>query len=233
MSDEAQERPRTGLRDLIRPSTLVGAVFLAIASSGAYDLLVKPGLTTFGQSVLNVVTFGSQTLKNSVYSSAAADPGPVTALLLLQLCLLVFSGLAGFMVAAVQTVDSNDKIDVRLAAISVKRPELSELEVLEEHRDKLKRMAKRLGWGLFATNALFLLGFVVLLTVHSQSVAVWRVFNQNIAILSPKLSGAQVLDLRADFAAMNTAEDFKKLNKKMHAVANSAGVALKEFSNWE
>lgn len=234
MSDQtAEEKSRSSLRDLVRPSTLAGAVFLAIASSGAYDLLVKPGLTTFGQTVLNVVTFGSQTLKNAVYTSAASDPRPVSALLLLQFALMAVCGLAGFMVSVVHSRDSDERAESELRKESEKQPTLTELEVAQAVLKRLKRRRAQLGWVLTAMTIVSIVGFLVLLSVHSQSVAVWRVFNQDLAILSPKISSAQVLDLRAEFASMENAASFTRLNKRMHDLASTSGVTLKEFSTWE
>lgn len=85
------------------PLTIVGALILAIVSNILYDLLVKPGLSSFGRLFLTILTLGSETLRNSAYSSAALDPTPVTGLMILLAALLFVSlpsaGIAGRVIA--------------------------------------------------------------------------------------------------------------------------------------
>ncbi|PYS27914.1 MAG: hypothetical protein DMF75_19615 [Acidobacteria bacterium] len=64
---------------------VLGTVILGAVGSGLWDLLMKPGVSRFGRLFLGIITFGSKTLRDSAYSSAALDPTSLPALVILWL----------------------------------------------------------------------------------------------------------------------------------------------------
>ncbi len=92
MSNENSTNSKSWFLTKQAPITVIGVLVLGIVGSTLYDLLVKPGLSTFGRFCLDVITLGSQTVKDYAYASAALDPTPVTNLYLLQIIIIA----AGF-----------------------------------------------------------------------------------------------------------------------------------------
>ena len=80
VESSATKLPRRYLR-LLR--ALGWATLLAVIGNAIWELLVRPGLTKLGRALLDLVTFGSTAAKDTAYSSAALDPYPVAALLIL------------------------------------------------------------------------------------------------------------------------------------------------------
>src|SRR5205814_206691 len=63
--------------------TILGVIVLIVGVSLLYDFLVKPGITNVGRFLLDVITLGSKSIRDSAYSSAALNPTPLSALIIL------------------------------------------------------------------------------------------------------------------------------------------------------
>jgi hypothetical protein len=76
-----------------------GTIALALLGSALWDFLIKPGLTGTWSNVLAFLTFGSKTIRDSVYAFAALDPSSLPALLLIvgacMIGAMVFGLIAG------------------------------------------------------------------------------------------------------------------------------------------
>lgn len=208
--------------------TIVGVLLLTLVGSTLYDLLVRPGLTSFGRLILDVVTFGSTTLRDAAYSSAALDPTPVTAILLLQV-VLVFAVLPGLIVVSRAMEARRDK------AIEKKFDEAPDGEVktlLESELERSRGIERRmtiLFWVIFIPwFAAILVGG----TVHNQSVLIWRVFHADIAILTPYIAPNEKAQMIAQFAAMETGNDYQVIRDRMDALAKDLGVKIKNIETW-
>lgn len=69
-----------------RPALVVaGTVLLGIVGSGLWDVVAKPGLGWLGRATLNIITFGSEFVRDAAYVSAALDPTPLSSLVLMVL----------------------------------------------------------------------------------------------------------------------------------------------------
>lgn len=210
------------------PITILGVLLLGIIGSSLYDLLVKPGLTNFGRFVLDAVTLGSVTVKDAAYSSAAMNPTPVSALVLLQAGLFLTTlpalSILGRTIARRETNTIEFKLE---KAYEEERKE----KILEEMNKLTKKLRKlRLAFWLLFVPWFFALaiGF----SVHNQSVLVWRAFNVNLAILGSQITTDERLMLQSQFAKMNTGDDYKKIREHMSKLADSRGVKLKTIETW-
>jgi hypothetical protein len=65
------------------PETIIGVITLGVVTNIVYDILIKPKMTAAWVSLGSFLSFGSKTIENSVYSSAALDPRPLTSLMIL------------------------------------------------------------------------------------------------------------------------------------------------------
>jgi hypothetical protein len=210
------------------PITIVGVLILGIIGSTLYDLLVKPGLTSFGRFVLNVVTLGSTTLKNAAYSSAALDPTPISALVLLQAALFLVTLPATRLLARSLANRDTDELEKKLNDA----PKGEKKQKLTVELSRLKRKLKIMTlafWTIFLPTYLALL---VAFSVHNQSVIVWRAFNANLAILGPQITVDERLTLHSMFASMETGNDYKVIQARMKKLAESKGMKLKSIETW-
>ena len=78
----------------------------------------------------------------------------------------------------------------------------------------------------------WIIAVLVALSVHNQSVLVWRVFNANMAILEPHVPREEALALRAKYAQMETEGDYKAIQDEMSLLANVRGAKLKSLQTW-
>ncbi len=210
------------------PITIAGVVLLGIIGSTLYDLLVKPGLTKFGRFALDVLTLGSKRLLDSSYASASLDPNPVTGLLLLQGALLAASYPAFVMLGKWVAERERDKIEQRTKDL----PEGDVNAAIERERDRLSKKVKRLTLSFWIMFLPWILMAVLAFSVHNQSVLVWRVFNANLVIISPKATPVEIAQFRAKFASMKSKSDYVTLSNTMSTLAKERGIELHTVETW-
>ena len=209
------------------PITIVGVLLLGIVGSTVYDLLVKPGITSFGRFILDVISLGSSTLRDASYSSAALDPTPVSALVMLQ---------AGLVVAAFPAI--RDIIQARnsreLATVREKIKQAGEdkKDSLEKEVGRIKKKVLKLKIFFWVIFIPWWAGLFVAFAVHNQSVVIWRVFNSNLAILAPHISSDKKAQLLAQFAAMESSSDYQSLMSQMRDLAKADSVKLRAIETW-
>ena len=210
------------------PLTIVGVVLLGIVGSTLYDLLVKPGLSSFGRFCLDVVTLGSATARNAAYSSAALDPTPVTSLYILQIIILL-----GFLPAArmvERTLFRTREREFESRIENVVPEQRKELIAGEIGRLKRKlRFLTRFFWVVF----IVWVGMaVVAFAIHNQSVVIWRAFHANLEIISPVTTESEAKQLRASFASMQNSSDYQVLRKRMEDIAEGHRLKLRSIETW-
>ena len=192
------------------PGTILGLIILTLACSALYDLLFKPGINFISRFFLNLVTFGSITIKNVVYSSAAMDPRPLSVLLigLFLICIpasyfiveLIPSWKPRFLKKIHADVDNIDKLDNNQKKLL---------------KNKLYRMKLLLSLICLLIMTPLYVGF----TIHNQSIYVWRIFHQNMSLISPYISDYDRKSIFSEFAAMEKEEDFLKIERKIQEVS--------------
>lgn len=196
---------------------ILGTLILGAAGSGLWDLLAKPGLTWVGRSILNVLTLGSDAIRDSAYQDAALDPSALPSLLITFSVYSVLLGIVfGYAFAAL-----SDKI---------KRNDLD-----TDRPDTRIPLIRRRSRGRYISAAIVGAALTSLWITQlriNQSVLIWRVFTANLAICAPHLSEQQEEEIRAQFASMRTRMDYQHISEKLQQVAASNNLRLVEESLW-
>jgi len=216
---------------------LGGAVLLAVVGNGVWDLLARPGLTTVGRAVLNFVTFGSNAVKDAAYSSAALDPYPVSALLiLLFLVSIPFS-----LMLARPVIDRwrRERRHLGMRALKVLRMEQDGDPRAADERTKLtselNARARRVQRRFVVASLILVVGGIAAYTtagVISQAVLIRRVFLADLAICAPFISPQQEREFRASFAAVSRRSEFLEIHARLQAAARANGVSLRSEELW-
>ena len=195
-----------------------GAVCLALVGSAMWDFLVKPGITWFGTGLLSVLTFGSATVRDSVYSSAAVDPTSLPAMLTMQMLILAVVGTFGLWLGRAHGSrrDERDRLQI---------PSLSKAEALHALAT-IKKSRGRAEWAM-GVYAFVMSVFLIASAAHiTASIGVWNSFHANMRICAPHLSSLQRDVLLARFASMSTKLDHDAITVEMQLVAKNSGVKL-------
>lgn len=223
-----EELNSAGWRSLVRrraPATIAGVVGLGIVCSILYDLLVKPGLSAGARAVLTLATLGSATLRDSAYGAAALDPTPVTPLLLL-------AGGMGVMFAPAVLVFVGPRTQSSARQISDGPSDKASLASLRSQVKTLRGSIRRSKIVLAVLLALYIPAVLVAFAIHNQSIAIWRVFHADIAIVRPFVSERQAQVWLSRFAQIKTRGEFIVLQAELADVAAANQVELKDVSLW-
>jgi hypothetical protein len=80
--------------------------------------------------------------------------------------------------------------------------------------------------------AAFVLGFIVIVFIHNQSVLVWRTFHADLTLLRPHITNEKDRELCAHFSAMTKRNDYLIIKKDMEDIANRNNVRLHDIKLW-
>jgi hypothetical protein len=208
------------------PITAIGVLMLGIVGSTFYDLLVKPGLSTFGRLFLDVVTLGSQTAKDYAYASAALDPTPVTSLYLLQIFLIMACLPAERMIE--RRISKNKTFKRKLS----ETPDNQKIAFLKGEVGKLKWKVRILEFIFWTTFIPWLMAAIIAFSVHNQSVLIWRVFNADIAIITPHASDSEIKRLRSLFCSMKNRNDYIAIKNAINSIAEKNKIETRRIETW-
>lgn len=200
----------------------IGAtIFLGAVGSGIWEIMFRPGLTVLGTSL----SFISEYYDNQIYSAAALDPQPVPGLILLLIVCMVPVAVAqiclwlGFIRKPFESF-LDRRLERRIAAA----------DSPEARRKALDRALKVTALIGFTGSVIFWIFVMVGFSLQNESTLVWRVFNANIEIASPKLSDQQVKILRSEFRRMKTREEFRIIEGELNDAVKSSGIKLDWYS---
>jgi hypothetical protein len=213
------------------PATLAGVLLLGLICTILYDLVVKPGLSVFGRFSLNVLTFGSQGLRDAAYASAGLDPTPVTPLILLIALVSVstlplVNMLTSFVPRSRSSREMDDLLKKLHGAADREREAIeNQIITLDEKRSRRRRI-------ILVLFAVVSLSIYVPFAVHNQAILTWRTFNANLSILRPAMSEEEYVKLRADFCSMKCKDDYLAIQTSLTAAAEREGITLREISLW-
>jgi hypothetical protein len=220
------------MKRFLNPKTVLGTLvltlLLGVISSGLWDFLFKPGITKIGRVLLAIVTFGSESIRDSAYASAALDPTPLPALVGVLLAswlpLIVASGLLGKVLGR----QSGNRTIQNVEEIAGG----DDGKIVELLKKQVNRRRKLLNWlvGIF----LVVLGVISLTTgaVLNQSIAVWRLFHANIAICSPYIPDVKEKQLRGRFASMTSRQEYMDISGELAEIAKNNGIKLQQAQLW-
>jgi hypothetical protein len=208
------------------PITIIGVLVIGVICSAIYDAIVKPGFGVVTKFLFGVFTLGSQRMKDSAYSNAALDPSSTPSLMLLMFLIMSMAVVVAVKTASsemhkrrlTRALEQNGQTEGRNAAL-VKKP-----------ITKLK-----LNIAIYTSRfsaVLFFIFAYVMITTTNQSVLVWRVYNANLAIISPYTQQDQLLGIKAAFAKMRTEKEFLELYKVMQDIAVKNNTELRNDVVW-
>jgi hypothetical protein len=214
--------PKTVLRSIAL--TLI----LSVIGSGLWDFLFKPGITVVGRSLLTIITFGSETIRDLAYASAALNPTPLPALAVFLIAsyvpLFFFGWLTGNFVG-----DRLGDKSIQDAESEASGDNEKLIALLESKLRKLKRRRD-----LFIGIFLIVLCFFSLTTsaILNQSVAIWRVFHANLTICSPYITEIEEKKLQSRFASMVSRKEYLALANNLNEIAQRNGIKLQQAQLW-
>jgi len=192
------------------PITVVGVLLFGIVGSALYDFFVKPGINIFAETVFNILTLGSQQVKDFSFNTAALDPTSTPALILL----IVAASLA-----ALLPFDRLIQKRLRRAKTNVDVSDPRKIFVLK--------------WIVLPLLIIFQMALVFLpLNIFNQAILTWRVFNADIAIVAPVVDEEQIKALRAQFASMHSEDDYRAIHKELSVIAENKKIRLRSEQPW-
>jgi len=201
------------------PSSVWGVVFLGILCPVLYDYIVKPGISKVSLWIFELVTLGSQSVKDSSYLNAALDPSTIPSLLLL---LGGYGVVCGLMIGAM------------LARFAPRnRFRIYHRSSVGQYRFKQTRQNRK--WNLLsAVNfaACIIAGFVIFV-LHNESILIWRIHKANMEIIRPAITEREYLSLNAQFSSIKTENDYEKLASKLDEISKANHISLREEKPWK
>jgi len=211
------------------PITVVGVLLFGLLCNTIYDLLVKPGLSAFGRLALDLLTLGSNTIKDAAYSSAGLDPTPVTGLMILMGALTAASFPAASLISRQLAERDKDKLNQKLEnAQTDEEKKSAEAEIHQQIKKKIKKL-KAIFWFIFLP---WFAGLWIAFNIHNQSIVIWRIFHANMAIISPYISNIEQLKINASFTKIKCKTDYQKILSSMESIASTHSEKLVDIETW-
>ncbi|MFA6052465.1 MAG: hypothetical protein WC762_07720 [Methylobacter sp.] len=192
------------------PATVIGVLLFGILGSALYDFFIKPGINIFAETLFNLLTLGSQQVKDLSFNTAALDPTSIP-----SLTLLIEAATIAMLLPMNKTIQRK-----------IRRNRQTRL-----NNDKINpRKVFFLKWIVLFP---LLLGLTfVTLNIFNQAILTWRVFNANIAIIAPIASEETIKELKAKFASMRTELDYRAINIELKKIADSKKIQLRDEKPW-
>lgn len=197
-----------------------GAIFVSIVASGVWDVVAKPGLNWLSSTMFDLLGLLSVTVENLPYSTAALNPYSLPSVLILYIGIWSIPAVVlPPLVAAFMKPAIDAKIGRRFDLL-----ESSTMRLVESYKLKITRRLT-----IFLT---IYLTFLIVLTltafsIVNRAIAIRRIHEANIEILTPYLSSAERLQLQAQFAAMTVRADHMALHSQLKAIAATHRVRLR------
>ena len=220
------------MKKFLTPKTILGTIALTllfgILSSALWDLLFKPGITEFGRILLSIATFGSTTIKDFAYASAALDPTPIPALLVVVLASWAPIFIIALLIGTMHGRRSADK-----AFEDAKKVTAGDFEKLKEVMEaRITRFQRLLKWIVGVSLIIVSTISITTSTVLNQSVVVWQTFHADLAICAPHLTPLEEKQFRARFASLTTRVEYLAISNDLQQVAARNGVKLVNIQLW-
>ena len=223
----------------------VGTIVLGAIGSGLWDLLGKGISQWVGRGILNVATFGSSAIVNSVYREAARGLHEESALqqygLILLFVVLFGGGISVFFAGYARGVGEGEEKSKKIIAEIEALPPTDALAVAEGHvaliekeiaslRRRQKRLYKKGRVMLYAWVSVLIATLSFNYARLSQANDTVTFFRQSIAICSPFVDDKQIKLLTSRFAAMNSKSDFLQIYGKLEGIAGANHLRLPDFA---
>jgi hypothetical protein len=193
---------------------VIGSLVAGALGSGLWSWMFEPGLSRLGKGILNLVTFGTSSLKDNVYSTAAQGLHEVPSL----------------------------HVHLFLITIIVALPVSFSFLALFLLRQKSSTAARRrvISTGRLRQLILFYVFFVcvsgswlfVTFLLNNQANLTVTHFQQSLHICRPYMSPDEYIRFESDFAQMRKRDDYLRLSGSLAAIARKNNQTLPKFEPW-
>ena len=208
--------------------TVAGVIIIGIVCSAIYDALVKPGFNMVSKVFFDVITFGSQSVRDYAFSNAALDPTALPSMIVFTIVLGLIGGVVVSLNLRLQR--SRRKLLRPISSSETEGDNVSADQI--HHHAGLKQTSRPSMWVVWLIDGLMIGSMFVVLTVLNQSLLVWRVHNANTHIIAPYLSQGEMLKIDSLFSQVKTEKDYKNIYNMMSAVAVKNKVELRAEETW-
>lgn len=239
MSNIEPPKPQNGWYWRHPVVVLFGTIVVGALGSGLWDIGVKPSLTWVLRSLLDIVTLGSSTIKDSAYAAAALDQTAAPSAYVYQMLIsFLWSPLALFLAwefgftpervrrlilrnSAARSPDDNST-DRRIACLEL------QTEQSEARRKSLRHLRR-----ILLVVLGLLIGYVTARAlVHNQSLLIWRSFQADMKMCAPYLTDSEEEKLQSDYSAMKSKADFLRVLKPLQNLAQQHELRLHSENLW-
>ncbi|UQS92400.1 hypothetical protein M5C90_15100 [Pseudomonas chlororaphis subsp. piscium] len=213
------------------PMTVVGVVILGIVCSAIYDAVVKPGFNVVSKVIFDLITFGSQRVKDYAFSNAALDPTSLPVM-------FIFLNVVGVSVAFVLVANFIVRIKKKAIRRLVSKDEMTtdadggRVGVDHERLTLIEKKLEKIKYVSWVIDGFFVALLFVMVTVVNQSILVWRVHNANERIVAPYISNVELLKIQSKFSQIKTEKDYEDVYGMIKAVADKNNIELRDEGTW-
>jgi len=210
---------------------IIGAILLGALGSGFWDIAGRPGVQWAGRAILDVVSLGSEALKNATYREAAKGYHEGAVLELTAVLVGVITG------AIVGLVAETLALRVRTARVLGRSPHKGGSALATEpegHPSTEKRIYLKFRL-LYIVDLLLLLVlstlFIGLLRIVQANEA-YTYFSQSLVICRPYMDERHAQLLASRFAGIERRADYIHVVDELRSIAAANHVKLPDFQPW-
>jgi len=204
-----------------------GAILIGALGSGLWDMAVKPSGQWFVRAILNIVTFGSASIKDHIYREAAKGmhEGASMFLLGIPIAFILVMPLVGAAAIMILRMRYRNLLLNKQLLLNKPRPNFLE-------RQKRINLLFTLYYSLYAILFIPISFLVVEALEISQANATYTFFSQSIAICRPYMDEKELQVMLSRFAAVRTRADFMSIADDLHRIARSKQQSLPDYEPW-
>ncbi|WP_043046662.1 MULTISPECIES: hypothetical protein [Pseudomonas fluorescens group] len=207
------------------PLTIAGVVLIGVVGSAIYDAIVKPGFNMVSKVFFDLITFGSQTVRDYAFSNAALDPTALPSM-------LIFLTMSGMFFGVILIVNLKIRRRGKKPISSSSEVSMSGKIVQKDFPELDMKKAKRIRYLDWFMDGLMIAMLFITITVVNQSILVWRVYNANEKIIAPYITSSDLLKIKSQFSQIKTEKEYKVLFEAMQSVALKNKIELRSESTW-
>lgn len=219
---------------------LLSTIVVGSLGSGFWDIAVKPGIGWVGSALLNIITLGSESIRDNAYAAATMEPTSIPSLKLYLFLLGVLSApILSLLLPSINPRkvarhvvrhEGDSKTDV-----GTDPPEDSDLSRAETFFAGLLINRKRILRLRLISVAIvgILLGTMFYeFAVMNQSVLIWRAFNSDMRSCAPFLSEEEEEVIWCQFAQVKTKSDYGEILDRLQSIAAQNELSLYSERLW-
>lgn len=207
------------------PLTIAGVVLIGVVGSAIYDAIVKPGFNMVSKVFFDLITFGSQTVRDYAFSNAALDPTALPSM-------LIFLTMSGMFLGVILIVNLKGRRRGKKPISSSSEVSMSGKIVQKDFSELDMKKARRNRYLDWFIDGLMIAMLFITITVVNQSILVWRVYNANEKIIAPYVTSSDLLKIKSQFSQIKTEKEYKVLFEAMQSVALKNKIELRSESTW-